>query len=73
MLIAAELNTALGGARPGDTVVRADGTWHDAAIVLSAPGSASASFRIRVLTPGKVAFSGSSSLTFAAPWVTVEA
>jgi poly(beta-D-mannuronate) lyase len=67
-----ELNTAIAGARPGDTIVLRDGTWSDAAIVLNAAGSASAPVMLRAETSGKVVLAGASSLVFAAPYVTVE-
>jgi poly(beta-D-mannuronate) lyase len=67
-----ELNTALDAAKPGDTIVLRDGSWRDAAVVLRAAGAANAPITVRAETPGMVVFTGASSLTFAAPWVTVE-
>jgi len=44
-----------------------DGVWRDASLVVRAAG-----VTIRAETPGKVRFSGASSLVFAAPSITVE-
>jgi poly(beta-D-mannuronate) lyase len=65
------LSEAMTRAKPGDTLVLADGSWRDAAITLSAAGSADAPVIVRAQTPGKVVFSGASSLTLAAPHVHV--
>jgi poly(beta-D-mannuronate) lyase len=67
-----ELAVALNRARPGDTIVLADGPWRDAAVTLTAAGTAGAPVTIRAQTRGKVIFSGESSLIFAAPHVTVD-
>lgn len=68
----AELAAALARARPGDTVVLADGTWHDATVTLSTAGTAGAPLIVRARTPGRVVFTGESSLTFSAPHVVVD-
>jgi poly(beta-D-mannuronate) lyase len=62
-----QLNAALSAAKPGDTIVLHDGDWRDASLVLRVPG-----ITVRAETPGKVRFTGASSLVFAAPSVTVE-
>lgn len=67
-----ELAAELARAQPGDTIVLADGTWRDAQVTLTAAGTAAAPVTVRARTPGRVIFSGDSSLTFAAPHVVVE-
>jgi hypothetical protein len=62
-----ELNAALAAAKPGDTIVLRGGTWRDAAVVVRTQG-----ITLRAETPGKVRFTGASSLVFAAPSVAVE-
>lgn len=68
----AELAAVLARAQPGDTIVLGDGTWRDVAVVLSAAGTAAAPVTVRARTPGRVVFSGESSLVFAAPHVIVD-
>jgi poly(beta-D-mannuronate) lyase len=65
------LNEALTRAKPGDTLVLADGSWKDTTITVSTAGSADAPLTIRARTPGKVVLTGTSSLTLAAPHVHV--
>lgn len=68
----AELDAAMAAAKPGDTILLRDGTWRDAAVTLRAAGSPQAPVTVRAQTPGKVVFTGTSSLVFAAPWIAVE-
>jgi poly(beta-D-mannuronate) lyase len=68
----AALADALARAQPGDSIVLADGTWRDATVTLSAAGTAGAPITVRAQTPGRVIFSGESSLIFIAPHVTVD-
>lgn len=68
----AQLDAAVAAAKPGDTIVLHDGSWRDANVVLRAAGTPQAPITVRAETPGKVVFTGASSLTFAAPWVNVE-
>jgi poly(beta-D-mannuronate) lyase len=69
---AEELRAALSSAKPGDTIVMRNGVWRDAKLDLRAAGTASASITLRAETPGKVILTGSSSLTYTAPYVNVE-
>jgi poly(beta-D-mannuronate) lyase len=68
----AGLAAALAQAKPGDTLVLADGTWRDATLTLTAAGSETAPVTIRAETPGRVVLTGESSLVFAAPHVVVD-
>jgi poly(beta-D-mannuronate) lyase len=63
----AELDAALAAVAPGDTILLADGTWKDARITVSTER-----VTVRAATPGKVVLTGASTLTLAAPHVTVE-
>ena len=59
------LARAIKGARPGDTIVMADGTWRDATIVFAAQGEPGRPITLRAATPGKVVLSGASRLQIA--------
>ena len=61
-----ELTFALAAAKAGDIIVLRNGTWRDASLVVRTAG-----VTIRAETPGRVVFTGASSLVFAAPSVTV--
>ena len=50
------------GLRPGDEIILADGAWKDQAIAFRAKGSAAKPVTFRAQTPGKVIFSGNSSV-----------
>lgn len=49
--------------RPGDNLILADGTWKDQIIVFRGQGTGQKPITLRAATPGKVVFSGKSSLT----------
>ena len=66
------LKAALTAAKPGDTLLLADGKWPDVALRLTTPGTAQAPITLRAKTGGEVLFTGSSSLIFSAPDVTVD-
>lgn len=57
-----ELQAALRVARPGDTVVMADGVWRDLALRWTASGTAEAPVTLRAETRGRVILSGQSFL-----------
>jgi poly(beta-D-mannuronate) lyase len=62
-----ELDLALSHAKPGDTLILKNGTWKDAHLSL-----ATERLTVRAETPGKVTLTGTSTLIYAAPHVTVE-
>jgi len=68
----AGLNAAIAAAKPGDTLVLADGVWRDTILLLNKAGTAQAPITIRARTPGAVVFTGSSRLQFDAPYVIVD-
>ena len=66
------LARAIKGARPGDTIVMADGTWRDATVVFAAEGEPGRAVTLRAATPGKVVLSGASRLQIAGHDLVVE-
>lgn len=58
----AELARAIKDAKPGDTIVMADGRWHDVAIEYNARGEEGRPITLRAETPGKVVLSGAAGL-----------
>jgi poly(beta-D-mannuronate) lyase len=61
----ASLAQAIKQARPGDTIVMADGPWRDARIVFEAQGEPGRPITLRAATPGKVVLCGASRLLLA--------
>lgn len=61
----------LSGAMPGDTLTLRNGIWEDAHLLVNNSGSENKALVIRAETPGKVVFSGNSSLTIAGDYVEV--
>ncbi|URW74712.1 polysaccharide lyase 6 family protein [Sphingomonas donggukensis] len=59
---AAQLAAASARAKPGDTIVLADGVWRDAQLVVEARGTAAAPITVTAQTRGKVILSGASNL-----------
>src|SRR4051794_13667934 len=57
--------------KPGDTLVLKDGTWNDQVIELAVDGSADKPVTLRAETPGKVVFTGRSSLKVSGEHVVV--
>lgn len=68
----AELPAALAAARPGDVLTLADGTYRDTTLGLRGTGSADRPIVIRAATPGRVTFTGRSSIELRGAWVTLE-
>ena len=64
--------TLLETARPGDVVLLKNGNWKDVALSIGKGGEAGKPLEIRAESPGKVIFSGSSTLEISAPYVTVD-
>jgi poly(beta-D-mannuronate) lyase len=60
---AAEVASATAAAKPGDSLVLADGEWKHQAIVLNGRGTEPAPITLRAQTPGKVRLTGNSSVT----------
>src|SRR5262245_1869971 len=59
---AAEITHVAKQLLPGDVVILKDGTWKDQALVFQAKGTAAKPIILRAQTPGKVVFTGASSL-----------
>ena len=55
-----EVNQASLQARPGDSILLADGTWRDAELLFCAAGTAGAPITLRAQTPGGVVLTGHS-------------
>ncbi|MCW3463135.1 chondroitinase-B domain-containing protein [Chitinophaga nivalis] len=68
---AAQLNTAIGAAKPGDNIILKNGTWKDVTIDLSASGTAAALITLKAETPGGVTISGASTLTISGSYTVV--
>lgn len=66
-----ELKPALAKAKPGDTVVLANGTWKDVPLIITAQGTAEKSIVIMAETPGGVTLTGNSFIRFGSDYVTV--
>src|SRR3954452_12428102 len=58
----ASLSRAIERARPGDSIVMADGNWRDLDLVLAARGEPGRPITLRAETPGEVILSGSCRL-----------
>lgn len=67
-----ELQAAIQAAQPGDTIVMADGTWRDVAIVFEANGAPGDTITLRAETPGRVVLTGSSRLRIGGAYLKVE-
>jgi len=68
----AELTTAIANAKPGDTVIMKNGTWHNTVIEFTAAASASLPVTLRAQTPGEVILDGTSKLMFSTPYLIVD-
>ncbi|SIO54004.1 chondroitinase-B domain-containing protein [Chitinophaga niabensis] len=66
---AAQLNAAIAASAPGDTIVMTNGTWTNVSINFNASATATQPVTLRAQTPGKVILTGSSTLTFSAPYL----
>lgn len=67
-----ELSAALKAARPGDTVVMADGVWADTTIVFDAEGTAQQPITLRAQTPGQAKLTGKSRLRIGGAFLVVD-
>lgn len=67
----AEYSAATTDLRPGDTVVLADGVWHDARLLFRANGRPGRPVRLTAQTPGQVVLSGQSDLRLAGDYLEV--
>jgi len=59
---ASEISSAMENASPGDVLILANGVWKNQEIIISGEGSADTPIVIRAETPGKVTFSGETTL-----------
>ncbi|RYZ24531.1 MAG: hypothetical protein EOO16_00055 [Chitinophagaceae bacterium] len=66
-----DLNAAVQRARPGDTIVIADGSYRDAALNLVARGDSARPIVVTAATPGGVRLSGTSTLRLAGTGIEV--
>ncbi len=57
-----QFEAAVGAARPGDTIVLANGAWKDVQLVFDVRGTAAAPITLRAKTAGQVALTGKSTL-----------
>src|SRR5262249_36160641 len=69
---AQELAHAIRAARPGDTLLMADGDWSDADLLFEGDGTAEKPITLRAQTPGQVILSGRSRLRIAGSHVVVD-
>ncbi|MEH0152794.1 chondroitinase-B domain-containing protein [Limibacter armeniacum] len=69
---ASQLNSAIGSAQPGDTIVMTDGIWTNLNIVFDANGTSSSSITLKAATLGQVFIEGTSSLRIGGDYLTVE-
>ena len=67
-----EFNEAIRQVRPGDTIIIANGTWHDADLVFDADGLEGDSITVRAETPGSVVLTGRSRLRIGGSYLKVE-
>ena len=68
----AELARAISSAKPGDTVVIADGSYVDLKLQLRGAGEEGRPITLRAATPGKVVLTGTSSLEMRGAWLVAE-
>jgi poly(beta-D-mannuronate) lyase len=66
-----ELKSALNKAKPGDSIVLANGTWKDMPLFITTSGSAEKPIVIMAETPGGVKCTGNSFIRFGSDHVTV--
>ncbi|MDQ3439919.1 MAG: alginate lyase, partial [Planctomycetota bacterium] len=62
---AAEIETALADAKPGDVLILNDGEWVDQVIKVAAKGTKDQPITLRAKTPGKVKLLGNCSIVLA--------
>ena len=67
----AEFSSAMRAARPGDTIVLADGEWRDFQMLVSGQGQAGRFITVTAQTPGDVILTGQSNLRMAGRFLTV--
>ena len=69
---AAQVNTALQSAQPGDVLVMANGTWTNQHIQFAGRGTGRAPITLRAQTPGQVVLNGNSRLNISGEWLVVD-
>ncbi len=67
-----EFQEAVRQAHPGDVIVMANGTWHDADLVFDADGAEGDSITVRAESPGEVILTGRSRLRIGGKYLKVE-
>ena len=67
----AEFTSAIRAARPGDTIVLADGEWRDFQMLVTGQGQVSRPITVTAQTPGAVILTGQSNLRMAGRYLVV--
>ena len=67
-----EFTEAVQHARPGDTIIMANGIWHDADLIFDADGTVGDSITVRAESPGHVILTGQSRLRIGGSYLKVE-
>src|SRR5688572_9040022 len=71
-LTPAEVGGAADAAKPGDTLSLADGLYADQTLIFRGRGAEGKPITLRAATPGKVRFTGRSSLRVEGEWLVVD-
>jgi poly(beta-D-mannuronate) lyase len=69
---AAQINTALQSAQPGDVLTMTAGAWTNQTIEFSGHGTSANPITLRAQTPGSVVLNGSSRLSISGSWLVVD-
>ncbi|MBU2978134.1 polysaccharide lyase 6 family protein [Alteromonas sp. C1M14] len=67
-----QFNAAVKQAKAGDTIVMANGEWHDVELVLTGSGTEENPITLKAQTPGKVKITGVSNLSFSGEYLVVD-
>ncbi len=67
-----EFNSAVTQAKAGDTIVMANGEWHDVELVLKGKGTEDNPITLKAQTPGEVKITGLSNLSVSGEYLVIE-
>ncbi|MEL4308650.1 chondroitinase-B domain-containing protein [Joostella sp. CR20] len=67
-----EFNEAISKAKPGDTLILANGTWENAELLFEAKGTSDSLITLKAETKGEVILTGNSNLRIAGEYLVVE-
>ncbi|MEG3765423.1 polysaccharide lyase 6 family protein [Alteromonas sp. 14N.309.X.WAT.G.H12] len=67
-----QFNDAVEQAKPGDTIVMANGEWHDVELVFKGTGTEQNPITLKAQTPGMVKITGISNLSFSGEYLVVD-